>query len=543
MKKIALGLLLFLLFAVCVYPFLFLGESFSFENGHFDWAIYKRAFSSDMTLRSFKNTLIVCGSSVILSTLISLPLAWLFTRTNLPGKGFWRTMFCLPYAIPPFLGAIAWIYLANPSNGLLLGIFPWLNIYSMAGLIFVMTAFFYTYILINLLTAMEKIDPSLEEAAKISGAGSLQVFFRITLPLVTPSLISGMLLAFLSAIASFGIAALIGNPAGITLMTTQIVLFQKMASYTGLKLSGILSLSLLFIALLVFILDHQISKRFRFSLVTGKVARPSLIELGNRKIWALLFLSFLAIVLFVLPVGAILYSALMRVQGEHSLANLGLQNFETIFFKTDETWRAVRNSFILAFGAGIICTIFGYFLSQGGKSVPRSVNKIKEGFIAIPYAVPGTVLSLALILTTLSLKLPLYNTLGIILLAYFAKFLNFSYRIVNDGISQVDQTLIDAAHVSGAGSLQVFWRIWLPILRPFLMASFFLVFMPAFSELTMTVLLTGPGNETIGTLIFQMQEYGDASGGGAAVLAFFVLLVIVAMNMILKLSTKGKYGL
>ncbi len=543
MKKISVYVLLLILFAVCVYPFLFLGESFSFENGKFDWAIYHRAFSSSMTLRSFRNTIFVCGTTVILSTLLSLPLAWLFTRTDIPGKGIWRTIYCLPYAIPPFLGAIAWIYLANPSNGFLLNIIPWLNIYSMAGLIFVMTAFFYTFILINLLTAMEKIDPSLEEAARISGAGSLQVFFRITLPLVTPSLISGMLLAFLSAIANFGIAALIGNAAGITLMTTQIVLFQKMASYTGLKLSGILSLSLLALALIVFILDYLISRRYRFSLVTGKVARPSLTELGKNKKWAILFLTVMAVILFVLPVGAILYAALTRVQGEHSFANIGLQNFETVFFNTDETWRAVRNSFVLALGAGVICTLFGYFLSQSGKSVAKPVNKIKEGFIAIPYAVPGTVLSLALILTTLSWKLPLYNTLGIILLAYFAKFLNFSYRIVNDGISQVDQSLIDAARVAGAGSFQIFRRIWIPILRPFLMASFFLVFMPAFSELTMTVLLTGPGNETIGTLIFQMQEYGDASGGGAAVLAFFVLLVIIGMNTILKLATKGKYGL
>lgn len=543
MKRVPLYFLLLILFAVCVWPFLFLGESFSFENGHFDWAIYRRAFTSPMTLRSFKNTLIVCGSCVFLATVVSLPLAWLFTRTDLPFRGVWRTIFCLPYAIPPFLGAIAWIYLANPSNGFLLAVFPWLNIYSMTGLIFVMTAFFYTFILINLMTAMEKIDPSLEEAAAISGASSLQVFFKVTLPLVTPSLISGMLLAFLSAIANFGIAALIGNAAGITLMTTQIVLFQKMASYTGLKLSGILSLSLLLLALAVFILDHFIGKRFRFSLVTGKVARASLIELGSRKKWTILFLSFLALVLFFLPVGAILIAALSKVQGTRSLSNFGLQNFSNIFLKTDETWRAVKNSFLLALGAGAICTTFGYFLSQSGKPFSRPVNKVKEIFIAIPYAVPGTVISLALILTTLSMQLPLYNTLGIILLAYFAKFLNFSYRILNDGISQVDQTLIDAAHVSGAGSFEVFRRIWIPILRPFLIASFFLVFMPAFSELTMTVLLTGPGNETIGTLIFQMQEYGDASGGGAAVLAFFVLIVIITMNAILKIATKGKYGL
>ena len=116
MKKISLYFLLLFLFVVCVYPFLFLGESFSFENGHFDWAIYHRAFSSSMTLRSFQNTILVCGTTVILSTLLSLPLAWLFTRTDIPGKGIWRTIFCLPYAIPPFLGAIAWIYLANPST-------------------------------------------------------------------------------------------------------------------------------------------------------------------------------------------------------------------------------------------------------------------------------------------------------------------------------------------------------------------------------------------------------------------------------------------
>ena len=543
MKKLGLYLTLIILFLLCVYPFLFLGQSFSFENGHFDFAIFKRAFNNPMTIRSFINTMVVCGSTVVISTLISVPLAWLLTRTNLAFKGFWRTVFCLPYAIPPFIGAIAWIYLANPSNGLLKPILPWINVYSKLGLILVMSAFFYTFVLINLLSALEKIDPSLEEAARISGASSWQVFFKITLPLVVPSLISGMLLAFLSAIANFGIAALIGNAAGISMMTTQIFIFQKMASYTGLKLSGILSLGLLVIAAGVFYLDHVISKRFRFSLVTGKVARPSLIELGKSRFIVQLILMGFATVIFILPIGAILIAALSKLQGERSLENFGLQNFHTIFFNTDETYRAIWNSVILAISASVVCCLFGYGLSQAGKKIGKGINKIKEAFIAIPYAVPGTVLALSLILTTLSWRLPLYNTLGIILLAYVAKFLNFSYRIINDGVSQVDQTLIDAAHVAGANDWQVFTRIWIPILRPFLIASFFLVFMPAFSELTMSVLLTGPGNETIGTLIFQLQEYGDASGGGAAVLAFCVLMMIIVLNGSLKIMTKGKYGL
>lgn len=543
MRKFGLYLVLILLFALCVYPFLFMGYSFAFENGSFDFAIFKRAFSNNMTIRSFVNTLIVCGSTVFISTFISIPLAWLFTRTNLRFKGIWRTIFCLPYAIPPFIGAIAWIYLANPSNGLLKPFLPWINIYSRFGLIFVMSAFFYTFILINLLTALEKIDPSLEEAASISGANSWQVFSRVTMPLVVPSLISGMLLAFLAAVANFGIAALIGNPSGISMMTTQIFIFQKMASYTGLKLSGILSLGLLVIAASIFYLDHVISKRFRFSLVTGKVARPSLIDLGKKDSLVQLILFALAGVLFLLPMTAVLIAALSKIQGSRELSNFGMQNFVTIFMKTDETYRAVGNSIVLALSAAIISCLFAYGLSQSGKKLSRSMNKFKEALIAIPYAVPGTVLALSLILTTLSLRLPLYNTLGIILLAYLAKYLNFSYRIINDGISQVDQSLIDAAHVAGANDWQVFVKIWVPILRPFLMAAFFLVFMPALAELTMTVLLTGPGNETIGTLIFQLQEYGDASGGGAAVLAFCVLVLIIILNGTLKIATKGKYGL
>lgn len=543
MKKAIFISLIVILFVLCVFPFLFLGYSFSFENGEFDLPIFIKAFTNPMTLRSFINTMVICSLTVIFSTLVSIPLAWLLTRTNLAFRGFWRTLFCLPYAVPPFIGAIAWIHLANPSNGLLKSFLPGINIYSSTGLIFVMSAFFYTYILINLLSALEKIDPSLEEAAQISGANSRQVFFRITLPLVVPSLLSGMLLAFLSAIANFGIAALIGNAAGISMMTTQIYTLQKMASYTGLKLSGVLSLALLAIAAGVFYLDHVISKRFRFSLVTGKVARQSTIDLGPYRHLVQLLLITMATILFFLPAGAILLSALSKLQGDRSLSNFGLQNFETIFFKTEETYRAFANSTMLALAAAVICSLMAYGLSEGGKRISPILNKLKEVFIAIPYAVPGTVLALSLTLTTLSFKLPLYNTLGIILVAYMAKFLNFSYRIVNDGVSQIDQSLIDAAHVAGANSWQVFIRIWLPLLRPFLMASFFLVFMPAFSELTMSVLLTGPGNETIGTLIFQLQEYGDASGGGAAVLAFCVLMLIVVMNASLKITTKGKYGL
>lgn len=538
MKSITSTLIsLSVIFLFCVFPFIFLTYQLLYNQGELDFSAFLQVIEHPLTTKSLKNSLFICSSTVLLSCLIAIPIAWFLTRSSINHKSFWKTLFSLPYAIPPFIGAIAWIQLANPSNGLLKHLFPAINIYSSFGLIFVMSSFYYTYILLNIINTLEKIDPSLEESARISGATPFKVFFKITLPLILPSLLTGILLTFLSALANFGIAALIGNPASISMLTTQIYTLQKTASVQGLKMSGALSVFLLIVSLSVFILDIYISKKFRYSLVTGKSARVNQVDLGYWKYVANAFLIISAIILFLLPIISILISSLSPIQGQFSFSSLTLNNFGTILFRTEETYRALSNSFILAISASLICLCFGYIFAK------TQTNKLKDLFISIPYAVPGTVLSLSLTLIVLAYKLPLYNTLGIILLAYVVKFLNFSYRSLQDGINQIDKSLIEAGKVFGANSMQRLLKIWLPLLKPFIIASIFLVFMPAFSELTMSVLLTGPGNETIGTLIFQLQEYGDASGSGASVLSLCTLLLILGLNSLLKFITKGKFGL
>lgn len=543
MKKLKLLFFFVPLFFLCVYPFFYLTQTLISTESGIDLSLFKNVWMHPLTLTSIRNSLLICSSTVLLSCLIAIPLAWLLTRSSISFKKQWRTIFSLPYAIPPFIGAIAWVQLANPSNGFLKEIFPHINIYSNLGLIFVMSSFFYTYILLNLLTTLEKIDPSLEESARISGATPWQVFRKITLPLITPSLLTGILLTFLSAIANFGISALIGNPASISMMTTQIYALQKTSSQMGLKMSGALSIILLSISMLVFAFDYYLSRKFRYSLVTGKTSRLSQVELGKFSLLANLFLLIMSVILFILPVLAILISSLSKVQGNRELSNFTLTNFSTILFETDETFRAFGNSLFLATTTAVICCILGYFLAQQSRKLSSGINRAKELFISIPYAVPGTVLALSMTLVVLAYKLPLYNTLGIILAAYVVKFLNFSYRSLHNGINQIDYSLIDAARIAGANSYHRLVKIWIPILRPFIMAALFLVFMPAFSELTMSVLLTGPGNETVGTLIFQLQEYGDASGSGAAVLSFCTLILILFLNFSLKFMTKGKFGL
>jgi iron(III) transport system permease protein len=421
-----------------------------------------------------------------------------------------------------------------------------LNIYSHGGLVWVMSSFFYTFVLLSMLTAMDRTDPSLEEAARLSGANPLRVFLQITLPIVRPAMMSGILLVFLASAASFGIPALIGGPARIFVVTTKIYTFQQTGSFSGLYLAGALSVLLLVLGVMGLLLNQYFSAQ-AMRTIGGKSARVSRVNLGRVKPWAILFVAFMFLVLFILPVGSIALSALSPYQGKVVWSELGFQHFRRIFFETEETPRAIMNSFKLAVGAATATTILGMMLAYLRVKTKMKGRGALEIIAAVPYATPGTVLAFALILTfsqsVLGFPISLYNNLALIGLAYTAHYLNFAMRTMSDGLGQVDDVLAEAARVAGASWFTSLRTIWFPLMKPALVASWFLVFMPAMTELTMTILLTGPGLETLGTLIFQMQDYSDASGGGAAVLSLCTIAGVIGVNGLVKLLSQGKYGL
>ena len=509
--------------------------------------ILNKVFGSTSTLLALKSTLIISLATVFFSTLIALPLSWLFSRSDLKSSHRWQTLFSLPYAIPPYIGAIAWIMLANPTNGILnktLGLE--LNIYSTWGLIWVMSSFFYTFILLNVTNLLSQMDPSLEEAARLSGAGPFRVFWEITLPLIRPGLISGMALVFLAASASFGVPALVGGPGGIYLLTTKIYTYQKMGSFMGINYASILSVVLFFVAILILGINNFILRKKSFGVVSGKSARANLIPLKSWAKFVQVSLILLLFILLILPILGIFVSALAKVQGIISFENITLMNFKKVFFEVSEFPRAVFNSLTVASIVASASVLFGFFVVYAQTKTKLKFLKPTDLFISLPYATPGTVLSLALILAfsgRLFGVLSLYNTISLIGVAYFIKYLNFSVRALNSSMVQIDQSLLEAAQVSGAGFFKRLVTIWIPLLKPALISSWFLVFMPCVSELTMTILLTGPGLETLGTLLFQLQNYGDASGGGAAVLGLLIITLVLIINYLVKVISKGKYGL
>ena len=487
---------------------------------------YREAFGRSASIRSVLNTLLISVGTVIFATLLAVPSAWLIARTDLPGHRRFRFLLLLPYVIPPYLGAIAWINLCNPTVG-------WLNrllgaavfdIYTTWGIVWVLGLFFYTFIYLNCLAAMENADPSFEEAARMCGASPLRVLFTITLPLIRPAIFAGAFLVFAASAASFGVPYLIGIPGRVQVMTTQIYNSVKSGVIGGQYEAAALSSLLLAGAIAAALVADRLAKSGPITSLTGKAARFSRVRLERWKWPAFGLVAGLFTVACLLPLTAIALTSFMKIAGRFELENLTLAKYRYVLFERPGTIQSFLRSLGLGLGAATMAVAIGTALAyMKGHARIRS-SRLLNLCIDIPYATPGTILAFGLILLW-SRPIRLTDTLWILLLAYFAKYLAFAVRAITTNVEQVDLSLEEAARVSGAGFLTTFRTIWLPLLRPGMLASWFLVFMPAFSELTMSVLLVGPGTETVGTTLFNLQQYADPPA--ASVMAVLILILIL----------------
>jgi iron(III) transport system permease protein len=490
-------------------------------------AHYEEAFTDPTNLQAIVTTAVVSSATVVFAACLAIPLAWLVARTDLPAAPRVRVLLLVPYVVPPYLGAIAWINLANPAVG-------WLNraagatvfdIYSVTGIIWVLGLFYYTFVYLTCLSALENMDPSLEDAARMSGAGPLTVARTITLPLIWPAILAGAFLVFAASASAFGVPALIGSPARLQLLTTRIYSYASTGGLNGLYTASALSTALLAMALIAWVAAERLGRGGRITTVTGKASVRSRVALGRWRWPAFAAVAVVVTLTCLLPIAAIALTSVMNVVGEFAWSNFTLDKYRYVLFTRPDTARGFVNSLVLAFAAATVAAGAGTAIAYV-KAHPRlGTSRWVDASVNLPYAVPGTILALGLILLW-SRPLPLTDTLWILLIAYFAKHLSFAVRSVTTAVLQTDVRLEEAARVSGAGTITAFRTIWLPLLRPAILAGWFLVFMPAFGELTMSILLVGPGTETVGTVLFALQEYADPPS--ASVMAVLILGFILA---------------
>ncbi|MCY6369129.1 ABC transporter permease [Clostridium ganghwense] len=533
-----------------VIPMIYLVIKSFILEGNFSIKNYNVVYSKSANWSAFINTFKISLLVMLLSLVITFPLAWLVGRTDLPAKKFFRTFFITTYMIPPYVGGIAWTQLLNPNvgylNKFLMKVFhlssaPF-NIYSTGGLVWVLTLFYSPFAFITISRALEKMDPTLEEGARISGASPLRTMFNITLPLTFPSILAGGLLVFVSAASAFGIPSIVGMPGGIEVLTTRIVSYVYMGSSKGVSEATALAVSLMVVANLILFLTTTVLATKEYVTISGKSTRPTLVELGKWKGLITFIVSLYGFIAVILPLGSIVITSLLKTMSKPiSLSNLTFENW-SIAASNPEYMVTIKNSFIYATITAVIGTIVALLISYLVVKTNVKGRKIPDFLVTLGSATPSVVIALAMIITfSGKFGLNLYSTIAILVIAYLVKYLMMGVRTISASLSQVHESLEEAALNSGASWLRTLKDIILPLIAPSIIAGWFLIFMPCFYELTMSILLYGSKTKTIGVLLYELQTYADPQS--ASVLSVLILFIVLGGNLIMRKFSKGNIGI
>jgi iron(III) transport system permease protein len=542
--QILFALAVAILVIVVAVPVLLIFFNAFWVDGHFNVADVIKVLKEPDTYKALLNSLFLASGVTITGTIVGTFFAWLVTRTDLPFKGAMKVLFLVPFMLPSFIGALAWKMLLSPRAGYINRLFmdvfgfdgPVFDIYTYGGIIAVETMYLFPFVFIQVCGALERMDPTLEESARISGADLFTITRKITIPLVLPSILSGALLIMLYSMAHFGTVAVLGIEAGIYNIPTLIYekIHQSAGSFNSIRTGTVLATVLVITAALILWLQNKVLTRGRYQIIAGKSFRPTELKLRGLRLPLLAFcLAYIAFTI-VLPTVTIFMVGGLRTYGlPFTAENMTWENYRYILFDWQLTRDAIWNSVSLGLSAALITMFAGVIISYVIVKMKVRGKGILEFLGMLPFSVPGSVIALGVILAwSGKFGVNLYNTVWIILIAYIARYMAFSLKANSAALEQVHDSLVEAARASGATVWQALRDIVIPLVRPGMLAAFFLIFLPALRELTVSVLLYGPTSRTIGVAIYTLNEDGETVYSAA--LAGIALIIIVTGEVVIK---------
>ncbi len=543
---IAPWVLLLAVGTLVLYPtaMLFYGSLWSARPGfpgYFTLEHYISTATTPETYRALLNSFIIVTGKSLLAAIIAVYLAWLVTRTDVPFRPLIELIAPLPFFVPGLLTAIGWAMLANPRNGTINQIIASLlgtnegpfNIYSFGGIIFVMALHSAAFVYLLVVAAFRNLDASLEESARLSGASGRRVFFSVTLPLVLPALSGAVLLTFISGLEAFETPVVLGTPAQIFVFTNEIYYAMTVSVPADIGRATTLGVWLLALTLVLVALQWRLLGNRSYTSVTGKGYRPQTIELG---IWRWpafgLFVSY-ALLAVALPIGQIFATSFFKVFGLLDWNLFTFDNYRQVL--TDPLLgRALRNTLFLAV-IGATCTVFlGGLTAYVIVRTRFPARRVLEVISWLPWTLPGIVLSLAMLWAYI--RVPgLYGTIFILLVAYVTHGLPIATRTLSGTLAQLSADLEESARICGASWWTTFTRVLLGLLRPGLVAAWFLLAAIFVRTVSIPVMLMAPGNEVLSVLTLNYWEQGQ--GQKVAVIAMLTLILLVFL-MSLELASR-----
>lgn len=553
--------LLFLFFIVIIVGplgFMFWGSLWSTDpltpGGTFTFQNYITTYLDPATYRLWVNTLIIGLGTTFWANFLGVGMAWVIARTNTPFRRLLEAVIILPYVVPSYLLAVAYIFLLSPRIGSLNQFvfvplsqyLPLLNgpisIYSFWGIVFVKGISYAPLCFLMTSAAFRNFDPSLEDAARMSGAGVITTLRTVTLPMLAPSVTASMLLIFTKGLETFSVPAFLGLPASppIFVFSTRIWQALSMQSPANYGLATALATTLIVVAGTGLVIQRKATgMQEKFTTITGQGFNPRRFDLGPWR-WVTFFLA-----IALLTVGILLPFAILFIASVSSLwigdfffltdnIDFTLQHYRDLLQMSDFV-KAVTNSFLLAtFGAFfgmLFASLTSYYVLRVDGEDSRyisSTSDLMDQITYVPAAVPGIVLAVGFLWFVLTVpSFGLYNSLWLMGLAYIARELPFGTRTTHGAMSQVGEELEEQARVAGAGWLTTIKDIILPVISKNFASGYLLLFMSMMRNLSVSILLYGQDSIVIAVLIFNMKLTGNYE----ALAALGVVLIAITLTV------------
>jgi iron(III) transport system permease protein len=489
------------------------------------------------------NTLTVSVAATVMALVFGFVMAWILTRTNVPGRHLFEQLMAVPYYLTPLLGALAWSLLGAPESGFINQIWRALggnghliDINTAYGIAWVMALFEGSVAFVMIAAVMKSMDPALEEASQIMGASRLRTMLRITLPLVVPGVLGAAIFVFAEMLGSFAAALVLGTPTRYYVITTAI--YQLVQQYPPkIQIAAAMGVSLFAVMFFMLFLYRRIVMAGSYVTITGKAFRPRVADIGPLR-YVLLGVCLLYLFAAVgLPLITLLYASLQKIAVAFPAAgNWTLENFR-VAVTMNAVRSALANSLLLGFGTATIGVVLMGLLAWLIYRSRLPASGLIEYVVMFPQAVPRLVFAFGLMWAWVVFPIPIYGTLWLLLIAYLTVFLPLGVRTIAGVMLQIDKSLEECAQMCGASWGFRVRTVTIPLLVPGLVAAWLLLFIASVRELGASILLMGPHSKVITPSIVE-SWFGTSSELTAALALIQTLVVAVAMIVLVAVTRR-----
>jgi iron(III) transport system permease protein len=489
------------------------------------------------------NTLTVSAAATVMALVFGFMMAWILTRTNVPGRHLFEQLMAVPYYLTPLLGALAWSLLGSPESGFINQVWRALggnghlvDINTAYGIAWVMALFEGSVAFVMIAAVMKSMDPALEEASQIMGASRIRTMLRITLPLVVPGVLGAAIFVFAEMLGSFAAALVLGLPSRYYVITTAI--YQLVQQYPPkIQIAAAMGVSLFAVMFFMLFLYRRIVMTGSYVTITGKAFRPRVADIGPLRY---LLLGVCLLYLFAavgLPLVTLLYASLQKIAVAFPAAgNWTLENFR-VAVTMNAVRSALTNSLLLGFGTATIGVVLMGLLTWLIYRSRLPGSGLIEYIVMFPQAVPRLVFAFGLMWAWVVFPIPIYGTLWLLLIAYLTVFLPLGVRTIAGVMLQIDKSLEECAQMCGASWAFRVRTVTIPLLVPGLVAAWLLLFIASIRELGASILLMGPHSKVITPSIVE-SWFGTSSELTAALALIQTLVVAVAMIVLVAITRR-----